>query len=161
MVASYATAGPSSGGGLTLQFLGKPARWFAAGAMLDIASLSDQGIAAANGLPYEFAYQARFLGAAAQLRAPFWILTPYAELAMGFSSAPTSKAENVSCSYGTGFGTSTGAGLQAAITPRLSAGFRWATRMVADSGLCFLILGPHTPARDRLHTLGLAVSYSW
>jgi hypothetical protein len=95
---------------------------------------------------------------------PLRFFTPYAELAAGFVVVHGQRGENTQCSYGSGPGAGLAIGVDAPITPSISAGLRADMRNAGWGGGCLTAGGPWTfdlQNNVRMTSLALTTAFRW
>ena len=127
------------------------------GAGIDSVRLHAEGMALSA--PFSQTFDSTLFAALIQGRLPLGIVTPYAEVALGYVAIADDSSENSECNYSGGAGLSLAAGAEVRIARALSAGVRWGLRSTGASIGCAAVLGPWGFEMSRLQTLGVTAAY--
>ncbi len=93
----YATSGPFSGWGVGFRALAVW-RYLAVGTDIDTIGLGASGIST-NSQPFEKSFRSTYGGALVRGRLPIGVVTPYAELGVGYAWIGSDTQTNTQCSY--------------------------------------------------------------
>ena len=154
------TSGPFSGWGVGFRGLAVW-RYVALGAGIDTVSLSASGVAWGNSQPFEKSFRSTYGGALVRARLPVGLVTPYAELGLGYAWISNGSSTNTQCSYQSSINASVAAGADIRITRGLDLGVRWEFRRPSASGSCNDAYGPWGFEFQSLHMLAMGASYRW
>jgi hypothetical protein len=164
---SYVSTSDFGGWGIALRggWLANP--HLVVGLGIETARLHAEGLTSGGfgpAQPYSLTFQSTFPAAFVRGQLPFRFLTPYAELAAGLVVVHSQREENTQCSYGSGPGAGFAIGVDAPISPSISAGVRADVRNIGWGGGCLAEGGPwsfNLQNDFRMTSLALTTGFRW
>jgi len=158
--ASYVAADAFGGWGLSLRGGLLASQYVMTGLGLETARLQAEGTVPVFGGAFSQTYQSTLAAAFVRAQLPTRFVTPYAELALGFSAIHGREGFNYQCKERSFAGGGVAVGVDGHVLPSLSVGLRAGVRPPGP-GTCAAGAGPWTYEPAALKSLAMTVAYRW
>jgi hypothetical protein len=158
--ASYVAADAFGGWGLSLRGGYLTNRYVMTGLGLETARLHAEGTVPVFGGAFSQTFQSTLAAAFVRAQLPTRFVTPYAELALGYTAIHGMAGFNYQCKEQGGASGGVALGAQANILPSLGVGVRAGVRP-PTSTTCAAAGGPWTYESAALRSIALTVAYRW
>jgi len=155
----YSASGAFGGFGLGVRGGWSPIRYMLMGPGVESAMLGAQGMALTGSFSQKF--RTTFVAAFVRGQLPLAMVTPYAELALGYVVIHDREESNSSCRYTSGAGASVALGADVRLIHSLTLGARAGLRNPGFGQACTAQLGPWSFDRQSLKSIAVTVGYSW
>lgn len=156
----FVTGSPFSGWGVGLRGLAVW-RYVAVGTGVDSVRLSASGVSTHNNLPFDQSFRSTYAGALVRGRLPLGVVTPYAEIGVGYAWIGSETRNNSQCSYQSSIAAAVAAGADARIARGLELGLRWEARPPSGGTACNAAYGPWSFDFQSLHMFAAGTGYRW
>jgi len=158
--ASYAAADAFGGWGLLLRGGYLANRYVMTGFGLETARLHAEGTVPVFGGTFSQTFQSTLAAAFVRAQLPTRFVTPYAELALGFTAIHGREGFNTACKESSFVGGGAAFGVEGHVLPFLSVGLRAGVR-TPGIGQCDEVGGPWSYDTAALKSLAMTVAYRW
>jgi hypothetical protein len=158
--ASFVVADALGGWGLSLRGGYLATQYLMTGVGLETARLHAEGTVPVYGGAFSQTFQSTFAAAFVRAQLPTRFVTPYAELALGFTAIHGREGFNYQCEESNFAGGGAAFGVDGQVIPSVSVGLRAGVR-TPGLAKCGLAAGPWDYHPAALKTMAVTLAYRW